>query len=318
MNRRKRKIRKEGTQHMEPVIQLGNVTKRYGKHTVVDKVNMTIEKGHIYGLIGPNGAGKTTIMKMMAGLALQEEGEITFFGKKENLDEQRARMSFMIEAPFLDDTMTARQNMEYVRFVRGIANEKRIDELLHFVGLEQVGKKPVGKFSLGMKQRLGIAMALLAEPEVMVLDEPVNGLDPEGIVELRLMLKKLCQEQGITILISSHILAELAELCSDYIIISQGKIVEKLSAEELNSKCRQYIAIRTNNISETATVLEEKLHTVNYKVVEGDEIHLYEMLEELEKVSKAITDSGLIITKFVSVGEELEKYYLSKVGGSYE
>lgn len=303
---------------MEPVIKLENITKRYGKQTVVDKVNITIEKGRIYGLIGPNGAGKTTIMKIMAGLTLQDEGEVGFFGSKEELNESRSRMSFMIEAPFLDDTMTARQNMEYVRYVRGIANEKRIDEMLAFVGLENVGKKPAGKFSLGMKQRLGLAMALLSEPEVMVLDEPVNGLDPEGIVELRLMLKKLCQEEGITIMISSHILSELAELCTDYIIINQGKIVEKLSAEELNNKCRQYIAIKTNNISETAAVLEQSLNTTNYKVVEHEEIHLFDMLEELERVSKAITDSGLIITKFVSVGEELENYYLTKVGGSHE
>lgn len=303
---------------MEPVIKLENITKRYGKQTVVDKVNITIEKGHIYGLIGPNGAGKTTIMKILAGLALQDEGEISFFGSRTALDENRSRMSFMIEAPYLDDTMTARRNMEYVRYVRGIANEKRIDEMLAFVGLDNVGKKPAGKFSLGMKQRLGLAMALLSEPEVMVLDEPVNGLDPEGIVELRLLLKKLCQEEGITIMISSHILSELAELCTDYIIINQGKIVEKLSAEELNNKCRQYIAIKTNNISETATVLEQSLNTTNYKVVENEEIHLFDMLEELERVSKAITDSGLIITKFVSVGEELENYYLSKVGGSHE
>ena len=303
---------------MEPVIKLEIITKRYGKQTVVDKANITIEKGHIYGLIGPNGAGKTTIMKILAGLALQDEGEVSFFGRKDALDENRARMSFMIEAPFLDETMSARQNMEYVRFVIGIAEEKRIDEMLAFVGLENVGKKPAGKFSLGMKQRLGLAMALLSEPEVMVLDEPVNGLDPEGIVELRQMLKKLCQEEGITIMISSHILSELAELCTDYIIISQGKIVEKLSAEELNNKCRQYIAIKTNNISETATVLEQTLKTTNYKVVEDEEIHLYDMLEELERVSKAITDNGLIITKFVSVGEELENYYLSKVGGSHE
>ena len=303
---------------MEPVIKLENITKRYGKHTVVDKVNITIEKGHIYGLIGPNGAGKTTIMKILAGLALQDKGEVSFFGSKEALDENRSRMSFMIEAPFLDDTMSARQNMEYLRFVRGIADEKRIDEMLTFVGLDAVGKKPAGKFSLGMKQRLGLAMALLSKPEMMVLDEPVNGLDPEGIVELRQMLKQLCQEEGITIMISSHILPELAELCTDYIIINEGKIVEKLSAEELNSKCRQYIAIKTNNISETATVLEQTLKTTNYKVVEDEEIHLYDMLEELERVSKAITDSGLIITKFVSIGEELENYYLSKVGGSHE
>ncbi|MBQ7775755.1 MAG: ATP-binding cassette domain-containing protein [Lachnospiraceae bacterium] len=303
---------------MEYIVKLENLTKKYGKQTVVDNVNIAIEKGHIYGLIGPNGAGKTTIMKMIAGLAASDGGGMEFFGDKEDLEANRNRMSFMIEAPYLDDVMTARQNLEYIRYVRGVADEKRIDEMLEFVGLGNVGKKQVGKFSLGMKQRLGIAMALLPKPEIMILDEPINGLDPEGIVEIRELLKKLCQEEGITILISSHILPELAELCTDYVIINEGKIVEKVSAEELNNKCRQYIAIMTNNISETTTVLEQKLNTVNYKVVNGEEIQLFDCLDDLEKVSKAITDSGLIITKFIRINEELEKYYLSKVGGSHE
>lgn len=304
---------------MKPIIQLENVTKRYGEHAVVNHVNITVEKGHIYGLIGPNGAGKTTIMKMLAGLTLQSEGEISLFGETENLDSQRNRFSFMLEAPFLEPTMNARQNLEYLRLVRGVADKRRIDEVLKLVGLDNVEeKKQVGKFSLGMRQRLGIAMALLPEPEALILDEPVNGLDPEGIVEVRELLKKLCQEEGITIVISSHILSELAELCTDYIIIHEGKIVEGLSAEELHNRCRQYLAIRTNAISETVAVLEQKLHITNYKVVEGDEIHLYERLEEVEVVSKTITDSGVIITKLVAVGEELENYYLAKVGGRHE
>lgn len=303
---------------MEYIVKLENLTKKYGKSVVVDNANIAMKKGHIYGLIGPNGAGKTTIMKMMAGLAEPTSGEMEFFGEREKLDGERNRISFMIEAPYLDGGMTARQNMEYLRYVRGVADEKRIDEMLEFVGLSNVGKKQVEKFSLGMKQRLGIGMALLSKPEVMILDEPVNGLDPEGIVEMRELLKKLCREEGITIMISSHILAELAELCTDFIIIHEGKILESLSAEELGDKCRQFIAIRTNNISETVTALEQKLQTTNYKVINGDEIHLFEYLEDLEKVSKTITDAGFIITKFMTVNEELENYYLKKVGGKHE
>ena len=208
--------------------------------------------------------------------------------------------------------------MEYVRYVKGVADKKKIDEMLDFVGLQDVGKKKAGKFSLGMTQRLGIAMALLAEPEIMVLDEPVNGLDPEGIVEIRLMLKKLAEEKNVTIIISSHILSELSELCTDFSIINHGKQIENLSREELMAKCRSYYAIRTNDINRTAAVIEDKLGTKQYKVIHGDEIRLFDFLDNVEKVSKTITDNGLILTKFISEGESLEDFYLSKVGAENE
>ena len=300
------------------VLELKNLSKKYGKATVVDNFSLNVEKGHICGLIGPNGAGKTTIMKMMAGLASPTSGEIGFFGKNDNLDLSRKRMAFMLEAPIIDKSMNARQNMEYVRYVKGIANKKKIDEMLDFVGLHDVGKKTAGKFSLGMTQRLGIAMALLAEPEIMVLDEPVNGLDPEGIVEIRLMLKKLSEEKNVTIIISSHILSELSELCTDFSIINHGKQIENLSRDELMAKCRSYYAIRTNDINRTAAVIEDKLGTKQYKVIHGDEIRLFDFLDNVEKVSKTITDNGLILTKFISEGESLEEFYLSKVGAEHE
>lgn len=300
------------------VIELKNLSKKYGKATVVDNFSLNVEKGHICGLIGPNGAGKTTIMKMMAGLASPTSGEIGFFGKNDNLDLSRKRMAFMLEAPIIDKSMNARQNMEYVRYVKGVADEKKIDEMLDFVGLHDVGKKAAGKFSLGMTQRLGIAMALLTEPEIMVLDEPVNGLDPEGIVEIRLMLKKLSEEKNVTIIISSHILSELSELCTDFSIINHGRRIENLSRDELMAKCRSYYAIRTNDINRTAAVIEDKLGTKQYKVIHGDEIRLFDFLDNIEKVSKTITDNGLILTKFISEGESLEEFYLSKVGAENE
>ena len=300
------------------VLELKNISKKYGKATVVDNFSLNVEKGHICGQIGPNGAGKTTIMKMMAGLASPTSGEIGFFGKNDNLDLSRKRMAFMLEAPIIDKSMNARQNMEYVRYVKGVADKKKIDEMLNFVGLGNVGKKAVGKFSLGMTQRLGIAMALLTEPEIMVLDEPVNGLDPEGIVEIRLMLKKLSEEKNVTIIISSHILSELSELCTDFSIINHGKQLENLSREELMAKCRSYYAICTNDINRTAAVIEDKLGTKQYKVIHGDEIRLFDFLDNVEKVSKTITDNGLILTKFISEGESLEEFYLSKVGAENE
>lgn len=296
------------------VLELKNISKSYGKKTVVDNFSLNVEKGHICGLIGPNGAGKTTIMKMMAGLAAPTKGEMSFFGKSDNLDQFRSRMAFMLESPIIDKSLNARQNMEYVRYVKGVADKKKIDEMLDFVGLGNVGKKAAGKFSLGMTQRLGIAMALLTEPEIMVLDEPVNGLDPEGIVEIRLMLKKLSEEKNVTIIISSHILSELSELCTDFSIINHGRQLENLSREELMAKCRSYYAIRTNDINRTAAVIEDKLGTKQYKVIHGDEIRLFDFLDNVEKVSKTITDNGLILTKFISEGESLEDFYLSKVG----
>lgn len=302
---------------MEHILQLCQLTKTYGRasarKTAVEDFQLTMEKGHIYGLIGPNGAGKTTIMKMIAGLTAQTSGDIFLFGDSKNLDEGRSRMSFMLEAPYLDGNMTASQNMQYIRYLRGVADESRISEILELVGLADTGKKKVKQFSLGMRQRLGIGMALLPSPEIMILDEPVNGLDPEGIVDVRNMLKKLCVEEGITILISSHLLSELSELCTDFAIMNQGRLVECFSAEELEEKCRSYLTIQTNDINRTAAVLEQELHVKNYKVVENNQIRLFEQLDQLEKVSKTITDSGLILTKLVMEGENLEEYYLSKV-----
>lgn len=300
---------------MEDILRLEQLTKVYkkGKPAVVDHFNLTIKKGHIYGLIGSNGAGKTTIMKMIAGLTAPTSGTITIFGDSDHLDESRSRMSFMLEAPYLDNSMTALQNMRYIRYVRGVANEDRVKEVLEYVGLADTGEKTVKQFSLGMKQRLGIGMALLPSPEIMILDEPVNGLDPEGIVDVRNMLRKLCVEEGITILISSHLLSELSELCTDFVIMNHGKLVESFSDKELAERCRSFLTIKTNDIDKTAAVLEQKLPMAEYQVVEKDEIRLFTHLDEVEKVSKTITDSGLILTKLVLESENLEEYYLSKV-----
>lgn len=301
---------------MQPILELIEVSKKYGKNEVVHPITMQLQKGHIYGLIGPNGAGKTTIMKMIAGLTANTSGEIRAFGSSmwgKGSVENRNRMSFMVETPYLDGSMTARQNMQYIRYVRGVADESRIDEVLDYVGLSDTGKKKVSKFSLGMRQRLGIGMALLSSPELMVLDEPVNGLDPEGIVDVRNMLRKLCHEREMTILISSHLLSELSELCTDFAIINHGSLVDWLSREELMEKCRSYIAVKTDNISETVACLEQKLDISEYKLVSGDELRIYERLDEVELVSRTITDSGFTITKFTTEGESLEEYYLSRV-----
>ena len=297
------------------ILSLSGLTKTFGRRAAVSNVSFDVQRAHICGLIGPNGAGKTTIMKMLAGLCEPTSGSMSLFGGGD-LAAQRSRVSFMLEAPIIDLGLSARDNMRYVQIIRGVADDDRITSLLELVRLDPAEKKSVRKYSLGMKQRLGIAMALLPDPELLVLDEPVNGLDPEGIVEIRRLLKRLCEEQGKTILISSHLLAEMAELCTDYAIINRGALVEQLSHEELLSHCRDHISIRTDDINRTAAVIEEKLGTRNYRVVHGEEIQLMERLDDIAGVSRAITESGLTITRLISEGESLEQYYLSKVGDS--
>ena len=302
---------------MNYVMELEGLSKSYGGKKVVDSFSLKMEKGHIYGLIGPNGAGKTTVMKMMAGLTGADEGSIRFFGS-EDLDKMRDRISFIIEEPYMDMNMTARQNMEYMRLLRGIPDKKRIDELLEFVGLENTGKKPAKNFSLGMRQRLGLAMSILPGPEIMVLDEPINGLDPEGIIDIRKMLKELVSSKNMTILISSHILKELSELCTDYAIIRDGKLVEELSHEELLQKTHTRLALQTDDVARTATILEDNLKLHDYKITHENEIFIYEQLDDLKRISKTVTEHGLIITRFNLEGESLEEYYIGKVGENHE
>ena len=261
--------------------------------------------------------GKTTIMKMMAGLTAPDSGEMRFFGS-EDVENKRNRMSFIIEEPYMEHNMTARDNMKYLMYLRGVADESRIDELLEFVGLADTGRKPAGKFSLGMRQRLGLAMSLISKPEIMVLDEPINGLDPEGILDIRNMLADLVRKENMTILISSHILKELSTLCTDYAIVREGCLVEELSAEELEAKTRSYYVLRTNDISRTTALLEEKLGIREYKVTYENEIMIYERLKEIELISKTVTDNGLVITRLNPEGESLEEYYIGKVGGENE
>ena len=299
------------------VITVRGLSKTYKKHTVLRNFSLRVERGHICGLIGPNGAGKTTVMKILGGLIRQNSGEIEFFGG-EDLDKSRERMSFMIEQPIIANSMTAHDKLEYIRIMRGYPDKRRVNEILELVGLSGTGKKTAEKFSLGMKQRLGIGMALIPKPEVMVLDEPVNGLDPEGIVEVRQLIRRMAEEWGVTVLISSHLLSELSELCTDFSIISRGELIENLSREELLVKCRGHIAVRTDDINKTAAVLEEKLSVRDYKVIHGEEIQIFEQLGEIKRISKTLTDSGLIITKLSEEGQNLEDYYLEKVGEGHE
>ncbi len=224
------------------MLKITNLNKKYKNVSAVEDFNLEIENGHIYGVVGPNGAGKTTFFKMMAGLAAPDSGEITV-STGEPLEKYREKMSFMIESPYLYDSMTAFENMKIIGGIKGVTDENKMRNLLELVKLDGTGKKKVKEFSLGMRQRLGIACALVSNPEVLVLDEPMNGVDPEGIVALREMLLKLCKDKNITLLVSSHILGELFQLATDFIFIKEGrilKVIDKNTLEDTGDNLEEF------------------------------------------------------------------------------
>ena len=279
---------------------------------------MTIRKGDIYGFIGKNGAGKTTLIRLITGLIHKTNGEIELFGgsSESELNAARAMVGSLIETPAFYGNMTVRENLEVSRLVRNIAGKSCIDEVLKLVGLEDTGKKKVKNFSLGMRQRLGIANALIGNPRILILDEPINGLDPMGIVEIRELLKKVNREKDVTILISSHILGELSELATCYGIISNGKLIEEISAEALNEKCRQYIELKVDDTARTVTLLEKDLQITNYEVLENKLIKIFDHLDEVGKINSVISRGGIIVEKIGVTGENLEEYFVSRVGGA--
>ena len=299
----------------ENIVEVRNLTKQYGKQKALDDVSFNIKKGSIVGLIGPNGAGKTTIMKIMGGLAFPTDGELSMYGEtaEKGLNHARTRMSFMIETPYAKEKMTARENLEKQRLQKGIPDKSRIDEVLETVKLQDTGKKIVKNFSLGMKQRLGIANALLGKPELMVLDEPINGLDPEGIVEVRELFRKLNKEQDITIIISSHILSELSLLCSDYVFINHGQIKGLFTSEELKAECSEYVHIDTDNNEKASVVLTKNCGISELEVLEDSSIRIYDGLDNMKHISRTLYENGIIPVELSRNEVNLEDYYMRKV-----
>jgi ABC-2 type transport system ATP-binding protein len=280
-------------------------------------VSITLESGRIYGLIGQNGAGKTTLMRLITGLAFPTSGSLELFGHTgENaLQIERKRIGAMIENPGLVPHMTAAENLRLHRIMRGIPGSDVEGELLGLVGLAETGKKKAKDFSLGMKQRLGIAIALLGSPELLILDEPINGLDPLGVVEVRNLLKRLCEEQQMTILISSHNLPELYQTATDYIIIHKGEIMQTLTLAQLEERCKHHLLIRCPQPEKLASVLEMKLNTKNFKVMPDQAVKLYDYLDDKERVARVLVESGIIVTHLSSEGDSLEDYFISTIGG---
>lgn len=299
---------------MEHVLRTEGITKIYGKHTVVDHVSMHVKKGDIYGFIGKNGAGKTTFMRMVAGLAAPASGSMELFGS-ENLECQRQRIGVLIEQPGLYGAMNARENMEIVRRSFGIAEKNAIDEMLEFVGLLDAGKKKIKHFSLGMKQRLGIAIALFRNPDFLILDEPINGLDPEGIKEMRDLFRKLNEEKQITILISSHILGELSKIATSYGIIKDGVLIEEFDAKELKSRCRRCVKLVVDDVERAAAVLEQNCHITSYDVPEPGVLRVFDGLENSGTMNRELMLAGVSLRESYLAGQDLEGYFMDLLGG---
>ncbi|MCQ2534913.1 MAG: ABC transporter ATP-binding protein [Clostridia bacterium] len=295
------------------ILKVDNLSKRYKDKVALDHVSFEIQKGKIYGFIGENGAGKTTTIRSITGLSSIDEGNVELFGLSDSkgLQEARKKMGCLVERPILMLNESAFYNLKMQQTLFGKRDDERINNLLDRVGLGDVKQKKVKNFSLGMKQRLGIALSLINNPELIILDEPVNGLDPMGMVEIRKLLTSLCVDDGITIIISSHILTELYQLVTDYIIISNGKIIDTLSKEQLDDRCSSYVVIETEHKEKAIEVLNK--HNFNQVQVVGNEIRILGDVSK-ERIAKWMFDEGILLTTVMKYEKSLEEYYMELLG----
>ena len=296
---------------MEYIIETKNLTKQFPNKLAVDHVDMHIKRGDIYGFIGRNGAGKTTAMKLILGLLNPTDGEISLFGDT-NLDKQRIRIGSLIEAPGLYKNASAFENMKRFSILFGGTDEE-IKEILDLVGLGNVGARKAGSFSLGMKQRLGIAIALLGNPEILVLDEPINGLDPAGIKEIRDTILKLNQEKNVTFLISSHLLDELAKITTTYGIINDGRLIEEVDAKELMERCQQNLKIKVSDVKKAIEVLKENNLLNNY-TSDSEYLVLYDNFDKPALINELLVKAGLEVEELSPSNSGFEDYFIERIG----
>ncbi len=295
----------------EYVIETNNLTKKFSNKVVVDKVSIHVRKGDIYGFIGKNGAGKTTTMKMILGLLNITEGEIKI-NNSNNLNKERYKIGSLIENAGLYKNATAFENMKRFSILYG-GNNKEIKEILTLVGLENTKNKKVSQFSLGMKQRLGIAIALLGNPDILILDEPINGLDPQGIKEIRDLIIKLNKEKNVTFLISSHILDELAKITTRYGIINSGVLVEEIDAKELLERSKKNLKITVDNINKSLELLKNN-NLLNEYEVKDNSIILYGDLKESSLINKLLVENNINVSELTSNEDSFEEYFIERIG----
>lgn len=300
----------------ETILKATNISKIYGKHKALHKVSIEIKRGMIYGLIGENGAGKSTFMRAVMGLITINEGDIELFGETgmKGLQRARRKMGQSIETPALYPDLTARENLR-VQAANGGVSNREINDLLRLMSLEHTGSKKAKNFSLGMRQRLAIASTLITNPEFLILDEPTNGLDPSGIVEMREIIQRLVTERGITVLLSSHLLDELSQVATHYGILHDGRLISEFSREKLASESRQYIELETTEIQAAVVVLDE-LGIRNYEVVSGNEMRIYERLNDVAAINRSLVLAGVKVMRIGTTRQKLEDYFLQVTGGT--
>lgn len=301
---------------MDYILRTNALSKSYKNFKALDGLTMNVPKGSIYGFVGKNGAGKTTLIRLICGLQDPTSGDYTLYGRKSTDREvvkSRRRMGAVVETPSVYLNMTARENLQQQYRILGLPSYDGLDEILKLVGLEDTGKKKAKNFSLGMRQRLGIAIALVGDPDFLVLDEPVNGLDPQGIIEIRELILRLNREKQITVLISSHILEELSKLATYYGFIDNGRIVKEMSAEQLEAACRKCVRVEVTDVKALIRVLEEM--KLSYKVLSQTEADIYEKVN-VSKLVLALEKENCEVLSMQEKDESLESYYVSLVGGA--
>ncbi|EGP5712784.1 ABC transporter ATP-binding protein [Enterococcus faecium] len=296
----------------ETVLKATGITKKYGAAKALDKVSIEIKRGMIYGLIGENGAGKSTFMRTIMGLISIDEGSIELFGTTD-LQAARRRMGQSIETPALYPELTARDNLR-IQAANGGVLDREIEDLLKMMRLENTGKKKAKNFSLGMRQRLAIANALITNPEFLILDEPTNGMDPAGMAEMREIIQRLVKERGITVLLSSHLLDELSQIATHYGILHEGHLIKELSKEELAQESRQFIKIDTSATEQAVTVLDS-LGYRDYFVQSSRVIQLFEGIDQVAAINQALVEAKVPVDGIHLVGQKLEDYFLQLTGG---
>ena len=300
---------------MECVLTTQNLSKSYSKFQALDHFTMHVPKGAIYGFVGRNGAGKTTLIRLVCGLQSPTAGSYSIYGidyKDKRISKSRRRMGAVVETPAIYMDMTAAENLKQQYLLLGMPSYEGIDDLLALVGLENTGKKKARNFSLGMKQRLGIAIALAGDPDFLVLDEPVNGLDPQGIIEIRELILKLNRERGITVLISSHILDELSRLATHYGFIDKGRMVKEMSAAELEAACRKCMRVEVSQTAALSRVLEGM--GVEYKILSDTTADIYAKLN-ISELTHALDGVDCELIALTERDESLESFFMELIGG---
>lgn len=302
---------------MVHIVKTNQLTRTYGGKEAVANVSMSVKQGEIYGMLGPNGAGKTTVMKMLTNLVKPTAGEIELFGERitDTSCGYLGRMGVIIETPIFYDKMTARENLELHCDYMGYHNKDSIKEALELVNLNAIDKKPVKEFSLGMKQRLGIARAITTKPELLILDEPTNGLDPVGIKELRELFSVLSKQFGMTILVSSHILGEIELIADTIAVMNDGKLLQEVPMEQITRQNMEYIEITTRECGKAAYVLEKQFQLTNIRVFDGGQIRVYDSRVPQNDLMKALVLHDVAIESIYKKTGTLEDYFLSIIHG---